>query len=163
MKFSKKHKGFTLVEVMIAVVVFSFGLLGIAGIMTISVKNNHNGYMRSQAAILTATIIDKMRRNKPGVKAGLYNGTYSGTVDVSTMCISACGPAQIATRDVGLWSTMLTQLLPNSEGSIECNINLTPTWGDSPVDGFCTATVTWNESNEISADSLQSISLVATP
>ena len=69
MKF-KQQKGFTLIEVMIAVVVFSFGLLGVAGIMTVAVKNNHNGYMRSQAAILTATIVDMMRRNKAGVKGG---------------------------------------------------------------------------------------------
>lgn len=163
MKKVKKQKGFTLIEVMIAVVVFSFGLLGIAGIMTVSVKNNHNGYMRSQAAILTATIVDMMRRNKPGVKAGLYDGTYSGYVDVSSMCASTCGAAEITARDVGQWSSMLNQLLPNAQGAIICNINLTATWGDSPVDGFCTATVTWNESNEISADSTQSISLVATP
>ena len=162
MKF-KQQKGFTLIEVMIAVVVFSFGLLGVAGIMTVSVKNNHNGYMRSQATILTATIIDMMRRNKPGVKAGLYDGTYAGYVDISTMCVFACGPAGLTARDVQQWSNLLTQLLPNSSGSIQCDITLTPTWESSPTDGFCTATITWSESNEISADSTQSISLVATP
>ncbi|MBL4660947.1 MAG: type IV pilus modification protein PilV [Alcanivoracaceae bacterium] len=162
MKF-KQHKGFTLIEVMIAVVVFSFGLLGVAGIMTVAVKNNHNGYMRSQATILTATIIDMMRRNKAGVKAGLYDGTFAGYADISTMCTSVCGPAAITARDVQQWSNMLTQLLPNSVGSIACDLNLTPGWGNAPTDGFCTATITWSESNEISADSTQSISLVATP
>jgi len=162
MKF-KQQNGFTLIEVMIAVVVFSFGLLGVAGIMTVAVKNNHNGYMRSQATILTATIIDMMRRNKPGVKAGLYDGSYAGYVDISTMCTSACGPTGITARDVQQWSNMLTQLLPNSSGSILCDINISIGLEDSPVDGFCTATVIWSESNEISADSTQSVSLVATP
>ncbi len=163
MKILKRNKGFTLIEVMIAVVVFSFGLLGVAGIMTVSVKNNHNGYMRSQAAILTATIVDMMRRNKPGVKQGLYNGTHSGFVDTSSYCVSTCGPAQIASRDVGQWSSMLTQLLPNASGTIECNITLNPLFLTGPVNGVCTATITWDESNEIDSNSLQTISLVATP
>lgn len=163
MKLLKKNKGFTLIEVMIAVVVFSFGLLGIAGIMTVSVKNNHNGYMRSQAAILTATIVDMMRRNKPGVKQGLYDGSHSGFVDTSSFCAGTCGPAQIAARDVGQWSSMLTQLLPNSTGTIDCNININPLFLTGPVNGVCTATITWDESNAIDSNSQQSITLVATP
>ena len=45
METNKKQKGFTLIEAMIAVVVFSFGLLGVAGVMLVAVKSNHNGYM----------------------------------------------------------------------------------------------------------------------
>ena len=58
-----KNKGFTLIEVMIAVVVFSFGLLAVAGVMTVAVKSNHNGYMRSQANFLASSMLDSMRKN----------------------------------------------------------------------------------------------------
>jgi type IV pilus assembly protein PilV len=157
-----KQQGFTLIEVMIAVVVFSFGLLGVAGVMTVAVKNNHNGYMRSQAAFMASSIIDMMRRNKGGVKAGLYDGTYSGFVDVTSMCtISPCGPTNLAARDVQQWSNMITQLLPNSSGTIACALNTV--WPDAPVNGFCTVTVNWTESNEIDSESNQTLSIVATP
>ena len=48
------------VPALIAIVVFSFGLLGVAGVMTVAVKNNHNGYMRSQAVFLASSSVDMM-------------------------------------------------------------------------------------------------------
>ena len=64
MKMIKQYnQGFTLIEVLVAVLVFSFGLLGIAGMMTISVKSNHNGYLRSQANFLAENMVDRMRAN----------------------------------------------------------------------------------------------------
>ena len=157
----KRQTGFTLIEAMIAVVVFSFGLLGVAGVMTVAVKNNHNGYMRTQATLIASTIIDMMRRNRGGVKLGLYDGTFSGFVDVSTMCNTPCGPTTLAARDVQQWSNMITQLLPNSSGTILCNTN--SIWDSAPVNGFCTVSVSWTESNEIDSNSVQTLSLVATP
>ena len=160
----KQKKGFTLIESMIAIVVFSFGLLGVAGVMTVAVKNNHNGYMRSQATVLTATIIDMMRRNQPGLKLGSYNGSYTGYSDISALCTSsACNSVALAARDVQQWSNLITQLLPNSSGNIACVEFGTETWGVAPYNGICNVTVSWTEANEIDASSIQSITLTATP
>lgn len=169
----KNKKGFSLIESMIAVTVFSFGLLGVAGVMTVAVKNNHNGYMRSQAAFLASSIVDAMRRNREGVWQGNYNGTFSGYSAVSSLCTTAgCFSPGIAARDVQKWSNMIDQRLPNSSGTIACvspgppihafpNMIQIPSPSNpgvlisipcthctvEPYNGFCDITINWSESN----------------
>ncbi len=169
----KTNKGFTLIEVMIAVVVFSFGLLGVAGIMTVSVRNNHNGYVRSQATMLAQSIVDSMSKNKWSVWKNQYDGTFTGLADVSASCPAAgCSCAQVATRDTTLWGNMLTQTLPNGSGTISCAQSAGTTSAGvyqcqssttAPYQGLCTITITWNESNQTSSASAQSYVLIARP
>jgi type IV pilus assembly protein PilV len=170
----KKIAGFTLIETMIAIVVFSFGLLAIAGVMTVAVKSNHNGYMRSQASFLASSMLDTMRRNIRAVWAGSYDGTVSGYSDVNSMCQSAgCTFNQLAARDLQFWSNTITQILPNSTGEISCvagsafldtagPINA-PFYAVEPYSGICTITVNWTESNETAGDSTQSLVLQGKP
>ena len=188
-----KTKGFSLIEAMIAVVVFSFGLLGVAGVMTVSVKNNQNGYMRSQATFLAATMIEMMRSNQIALWSGLYDGTYSGYSDILTSGIctaSPCNFSALSNRDGQIWSNMISQTLPNSSGVVACVSPAPPTTtipimvvdpadptpetpslplipcancAIDPYNGFCTVTVNWSESNERSATSAQSFVLVGKP
>lgn len=186
----KNEKGLALIEVMIAIVVFSFGILGVAGVMTVSIKNNHNGYMRSQAAFLASSAIDMMRRNQLALwgTAGVsdFDGTYSGYTDVSTDCATAsCTSADMAQRDVTNWGNMIDQLLPNSSGQIQCinggtlpitaipvmMTNPAPPGPDvicehcaiEPYNGFCNITITWSESNVKDASSTQTLLLIGKP
>lgn len=167
--YNKKQKGFTLIEAMIAVVVFSFGLLGVAGVMLVAVKSNHNGYMRSQATFLAHSIVESMRGNSTGVWNNNYNGTYQGYTSVASRCTStACSCADIASRDTQKWSNKITNTLTNGAGSITCVPSVA--YGsyscgeaDQPYLGLCTVTVTWNESNEKSATALQTVTLVSGP
>jgi type IV pilus assembly protein PilV len=162
----KKQKGFTLIEAMIAVVVFSFGLLGVAGVMTVSVKSNHNGYMRSQAIFLVSTMADMMRANVQAVKSGSYNVSgvngYSSVVNMCGGSSSACNFAGIKDRDVQLWSNMMTIILPNAEGEISCTGDTSPTW-NSPYTGLCDITIDWTESNQTDAESQETMTIVVKP
>ena len=167
---NKKQKGFTLIESMIAVVVFSFGLLGVAGVMLVAVKSNHNGYMRSQATFLAHSIVESMRGNSWGVWNNSYNGTYTGYSSIDGACTTtACGCAAVARRDTQKWSNMITNTLTNGSGSIQC-VRSGPYGGpyacgesDQPYLGLCTVTITWNESNESNADAEQSVIVVTGP
>lgn len=170
----QQQQGFTLLEVMVAIVIFSFGLLGIAGMMTISVRNNHNGYLRSQANFLAENMSERMRANQ----VGLWNGAYSGTATTGTQNCSVavpCNFALLAQMDMEHWAQALTNLLPNGQGTIVCQLNgALPTglavaeppsiWSPvPPYDGTCTITVTWDESNGDSAAEQQSMELVVNP
>ncbi len=171
----RSQSGFTLIEAMIAVVVFSFGLLGVAGVMIVSVKNNHNGYLRSQAVFLAHSIIETMRINSWELWRNAYNGNYGNPgsiVDLSTMCTTAspCScDSGVATRDTQQWSNMIIQTLPNGQGSIQCVPSvamLSPAacdLSDEPYLGMCTVTVSWDESNETNASSTQQVVVVANP
>ncbi len=58
-----RQRGFTLIEVMIAVLVLSIGLLGLAGLQVTALRNNQTAFLRTQAAILSGDIIERMRRS----------------------------------------------------------------------------------------------------
>jgi type IV pilus assembly protein PilV len=170
----KNEKGFTLLEVLVAVLVFSFGLLGIAGMMTISVRNNHNGYLRTQANFLAENMMDRMRANP----TALWNGQYNGTAAIGTAdCTLAqpCNFQQLALYDTQSWAASLAQFLPNGQGTINCvansalstfiaSANPPSVWFPAPpFDGVCTITVQWNEADRTSDQVAQTLTLVGQP
>ncbi len=175
MKFYKQQEeGFTLLEVLVSVLVFSFGLLGIAGMMTISVRNNHNGYLRSQANFLAENMMDRMRANP----TALWNDWYAGQAATgATVCDLAapCTFQDLAAFDMEQWAQSLQVSLPNGIGNIACVSNeaLPPSivtanapsiWFPAPpYNGVCTITVTWNESNRNATEDQQTMTLVGQP
>jgi len=153
--------GFSLLEVMIAVVVFSVGLIGLGLLLTSSIRANHVGFLHSQATFVAESIADRMRSNVPGVWLNAYNGAWSGaTAAPADTCEAAtfCNPAQVAARDVWAWGQMLGQLLPASTGTVLClpragrpiaagiALRSSPTFT-----GRCTITITWTEQSETAA------------
>lgn len=79
---SHKQKGATLLEILITILVISFGLLGLAGLQAVSLKNNNTAYYRSQASMMSHDIIERMRVNKAAALAGAYSVTKptAGTI-----------------------------------------------------------------------------------
>ena len=150
---NNKQKGFSLLEVLIAIVVFSFGLLGIAGMMSVTIRSNHNGYLRSQATILANDMASKMRANVGGLWAHAYD-SGGGDVpnDVTATCnsTSKCNRVQLAQLDMQQWGASLNQLLPSGTGQIACDAVAPPAgimasgeWiASPPFSGMCTITTT---------------------
>ena len=150
-----RPRGFTLLEVLIALLVFSLGLLGMAGLLVISVKTNHSAYLRTQASFLAQSMGDRMRANVPRVWAGDYDGTYTGTTGDTDPCPSgtACSRTQIATRDKAQWETQLGDQLPNGQAIIDCapdgTVSVTPDEqaGGAPYTGICRIVMSWSEAS----------------
>lgn len=108
------QRGFTLVETMVALVVLSIGLLGVAKLVTGAVHANDSGYMRGQATQLAYEILDQMRANRPGAAAGYYTGT--GTLKD---CTSApCNDQDLAGLDMYNWLARVKSTLPNGNGAV---------------------------------------------
>src|SRR5215472_10747619 len=85
--------GFTLLEVLIALLVMSIGLLGIGKMMMLSARANDSAYMRTQATALAYTILDAMRANRQAAIVNSYDvamGAYPGPVacTVAAPCTS---------------------------------------------------------------------------
>ena len=59
----KKNTGFTLIEVLIAMIILAVGLLGLAGLQATTLKNNQSAYNRIKATQLAYDIADRMRAN----------------------------------------------------------------------------------------------------
>ena len=153
MQTKARHRGFTLLEVLIAMLIFSIGLLGMAGLLIVSVKANHSAYLRTQASFLAQSMADRMRGNMPKVWTGDYDGDYpSGDADPCTGG-GACSRANIATRDKAIWSTQITDQLPSGAATIACvptagvDVSAEDQENGAPYAGICTMVMTWSESN----------------
>lgn len=142
-------RGFTLLEVLIAVLIFTLGLLGVAGLMVLSVRTNHSAYLRTQASFLAQSMAERMRSN--GGHANDYNGTYdSGTAGGSPCTV--CAPAGLVARDTALWSQQLIDQLPDGTATITCNgtygeSGATVGSGTEPFDGTCSMVIQWTEAD----------------
>ncbi len=165
------QRGASLIEVMIAVLVFSIGLLG-AGIMNSSaMKNTHNAYLRTQASFLADALAERMRANPAGVTAAAYVGTFSGAGPALPTCgvgaSPGCTAAQVAQRDLSVVGTQIATLLPAGNGTVACAIApLVVGAGVPPVNGSCTVTLNWGESRDVDNDGYsgtQSFQLVFQP
>jgi type IV pilus assembly protein PilV len=136
--------GFTLLEVLIAIVVVAFGLLGLAGLQVFALKNNQSATMRVAATNLTSDIIDRMKSNYLGVINGNYDQPLTNAYQTQvTGCTQAggCAFGALAQNDLFQWQRRVAAALPGGVG-IVCldsnpNDNSTPAAPD--CDGSGTA------------------------
>ncbi len=96
----KINAGFTLIEVLIAVVILAGGLLGLAALQATTLRNNQSAYFRSLATQLAYDISDRMRSNRAGVIAGVYNDAAASNDNCE---VNTCTPAQMAGYDMARW------------------------------------------------------------
>lgn len=104
--------GFTLLEVMIALLVLSIGLLGIAALQGVGLRSSHGAYLTSQASLLAYDMADRIRAN-PETPA-TYDGFDTATVD----CGAALPAAPLADADLSQWACAVQQLLPFGSATI---------------------------------------------
>lgn len=105
-------RGFTLIEVLITLVIFSIGLLSVAGLQTISKKANFDALQRTTASLLAHDIIERMRANARQLQ--IYNNNGARQLGGATQtapnpnCISgACNQIQLANADLYEWERNL--------------------------------------------------------
>jgi type IV pilus assembly protein PilV len=110
----RTSRGFTLVEVLVTVVVISVGLLGVIALQVVSLRNNHDSYIRTQATALADDIIDRIRSNRDN--AASYTVALAGSLTGSSQAVD----------DVTEWKNQLKTLLPKSGTS-------TPTDADGAI------------------------------
>ncbi len=112
-----RNHGFTLLEVMIALVIFSFGLLALAALMAKGLQYNTSALHRSYASSQAYDIADRMRANRLGIDAGNYDSVSGAGTDPG--CISSgCTPAQMAQYDGWAWNSVNATVLPSGSGTI---------------------------------------------
>ena len=135
----RRQRGFTLLEILVALLVLSIGLLGLAGLQTFSLRNNHSALLRSQAVVLAYDALDRMRSNRDQAMLGggsAYNTTYSQAAGSysTTGCSSACTSSELATYDLSGWKADVARL-PGGQAQISIDANNKATvqvqWSDN--------------------------------
>ncbi|QDF98333.1 type IV pilus modification protein PilV [Azoarcus sp. DD4] len=124
-----RQGGFSLLEVLIGVVVFAIGLLGMASLQMNALKNNHSSSLRMQAVVLSYFMFDAMRANRADVESGNYN--------LAKTCEIPAPGSTLVANDQRYWLERLKEALGNAEstcGEIECdgmNCSVRVYWDDS--------------------------------
>ncbi len=123
--------GLTLIEVMIALIVLSIGILGLATLQTASLNFNNGASQRTQATVLAYDMADKMRANRPAAQAGAYDIAFE---DPAPACAAPSTAGTVAEQDISAWRMALACRLPQATGSIAragTQVTLTVQWDDS--------------------------------
>lgn len=105
-----KQAGASLIEVMVAFLILSIGLLGLAMLQGKSLRMNTDAYLRSQATLIAAELMESMRANP--------NGNY-GPVAAKPLPCGCTGIARATNDDLIRWYDALATMLPGATGSIE--------------------------------------------
>jgi type IV pilus assembly protein PilV len=146
--------GVSLIEVLIAVLIFAVGLIGLAGLLLAATRSNQIAFSRTQLTFLANSMVDRMRANPVGMWQGSYDNTHYPITGKPPACdaTSACSPADVAKRDQIVWSTMLSIFLPGlGQSSLTCDksgagYDATAQVGKRPpYAGTCTMKVAWAE------------------
>ncbi|HEV2333231.1 MAG TPA: type IV pilus modification protein PilV [Gammaproteobacteria bacterium] len=150
LKSPGRSGGFSLIEVLISLVILSVGLLGIAAMVSVSLKSKESSYYRSQATALSYAILDRMRANRAPASTSAYDVAIGQTLGNNltgqsitvptgdcTAITSPCNNDQIAALDLTQWKFDLANTLPSGDGSIS-----TVTWNSTTQ---VTITVQWND------------------
>jgi type IV pilus assembly protein PilV len=134
--YTHKIAGFTLLEVMVALLIFSIGLLGLAGLQGGSLQNNKTADMRSIAIIAAHDMAERIRANNRDIAMD-YDNIGTGIVAPGTNCVTTAGcttSASIKDWDTYEWQTSLSTLLPSGRGTVARDAN-----------GALVITVMWDE------------------
>ncbi|HEY1725268.1 MAG TPA: type IV pilus modification protein PilV [Steroidobacteraceae bacterium] len=147
--------GFSLVEVMVALIIISIGLLGIAKLQAVALSSTGTAGKRGLAAIEAASMASAMHTDRAYWSANtaptsttLTGAVVSAATDAGLMapvdCTVAgnrpCTTVRMAAYDLSTIATSLQTILPGYTGTIACNQTVAP----PPV--VCTITLTWIES-----------------
>ena len=141
-------RGFSLVEVLVALIVLSVGLIGIAKMQALALSSTGVATRRSLAALEAASLADSMHANRGywGVTASGATIKVSGSA-VTTLPVSPapdceagqgapCDAAALASYDLQDWADSLKSLLPGDSAQIACNAS-------TPIE--CLITISWSE------------------
>lgn len=119
----RRIAGFSLIEVLIALVILAVGLLGIAAMVSESLKSKDSSYYHTQALNLANAMLDRMRANRDAATSNGYDtqnstgGGFGGTTFLSPPAgyckdTAAHSTAELAACDVGEWQHEIAVLLP---------------------------------------------------
>ena len=115
---ARVDQGFSLIEVLVALVVLSVGLLGLAALQSTAAQFNAGAYTRSQATILAYDIADRIRANRAAALNGDYTSAYAGRCRPRATRVVA---GTVAQQDLGAWRRALACTLPSGNGAVACD------------------------------------------
>jgi type IV pilus assembly protein PilV len=121
------QSGASMIELLVSLLIFSFGMLGLAGLQVRSLSMSQSSLYRSQATALTDDILDRMRADKDNALLGRWNTTLTDTA-------SSIATTPLAKSDTKDWKESVEALLPGGKASVTMasgTVTVTLQWDDT--------------------------------
>lgn len=131
----RMQHGASLIEVLIAVLVVAIGLLGVAALQASALRNSQSAYERTQATIMSYSLLDAMRADLAATRNGDYNTT-------GFLCAAPTGTTLHDVQMIDWINTLQSGsgLGTGACGQIACGVSVNPTDPTS-----CTIDVRWDD------------------
>ncbi len=140
-----RNQGFTLLEILLAVVVLAIGLLGLAKLQVTGLHQTHSSNLRTQATLLAYDIADRMRANRSAYLDASSNyidppsGTTTKKCEWDGSSVDSCTPTEMAQFDMAQWRAAIANNLPGGAGTVCLDVT-SDDGGDSDNDGTVEST-----------------------
>ena len=152
------QRGFSLIELLIALIVFSVGLLAVAGLQTVSKQANFEALQRTSASQIAHGLLEDMRVNGDAINVYLAAGEMgagSRGAEPAPNCsgTAICNPAQKASLDLWFWEQVLDGNLEMSGNTGAGGLVLPTMCVDGPAGGgagIYAVTIAWRGSASLS-------------
>lgn len=142
-RLKNRQFGVGMVEVLVAVVVLSVGMLGVASLYVTTMQAKTTSQSRMKAVNLAYDIADRIRANPNAAAA--YVLTASGATPAQDCATVNCNAAQMAASDLDQWDALISSPITGLPGTVSRSITRTDAAGTTPA--FYTITLNWNEPN----------------
>lgn len=123
-----RQAGFGMIEVLVAMIILAFGILGLLGLQTKAMTLNQSSLQRSQATALTDDILDRLRTDKINARAGRWNTALTATAASIT-------GTNLYETDLRDWKLQVeAQLEPAGAASVNVNgntVTIVIQWADT--------------------------------
>jgi type IV pilus assembly protein PilV len=158
MSNNMRHGGFSLIELLIALIVFSIGLLAVAGLQTVSKQSNFEALQRTSGSQIAYGLLEDMRINGDAMNVYLAAGEMgdgSRGAEPVPNCRGAavCNAEQKATHDLWFWEQVLDGNLEMDENNGTGGLVLPTLCIGGPgggAAGIYTVTIVWRGSASMS-------------
>lgn len=127
-----RQSGIALIEVLVAVLVLGVGLLGIAAMQSVASQMTNGAEQRTQAILLSADILDRIRANKDNMASYDNMDVNPGSNANCATDFAYNNGETIATNDINEWSNQVVCVLPQGQATV-----------DVTNAGVATVTISW--------------------
>src|SRR5690606_1934233 len=148
---SSNQRGVGLVEVMVAVAILAFGMLGIAALQATALRNSQSSLERSQAVMQTYAILDAMRANRDVAMIGGYNmGNINAAGEATVWACGRPDAGDLAANDRRQWMG-----IPAETGSLKGTLGESACAAIKCSDVECIVMIRWDDSRGTGGDQQQ--------
>jgi len=137
--------GFTLLEVLVALLVLSIGVLGIAKLQVVMLRSTNESKVSNQAAMLVQDMAERIRANRFGdYQIGILvpeNCDSKGSAlcrDDRFGSAESCDPDQMVAHDAKVWACTIQEKIPGARGSVTVQASgyrVAIAWSQLSIDG----------------------------